>query len=587
MSRHAPQSTQAFLKVLKEEGELAEIDHPVSPDRVIPEIQRRIAGKPGPALLFRNVPGYRFMVATNLFGSQKRISLALGGQPSQHVKKIAQFMDSFPPDWSSVKKALPLAGRLLRSGRKRVKHAPVLQNRLESLKQIPALTSWPQDGGPFITLPLVYTQDPVSQKGNLGMYRVQIQNDHQAGMHIQIHRGGGNHYHRAEQLGLALPASVFVGGPPALTLAAVAPLPEDVPELAFASFLMNQRLALSPNPDFPELNLIAEADFCINGCIPPFKRAKEGPFGDHYGYYSLEHDYPFLEVSSIFFRSDAVYPATVVGRPPQEDHFIAIFLQEIFSPLFPLVMKGVKDVFAYEESGVHSLAAAIIKERYPKEAFTACMRILGEGQLSLTKVLLATEADLDPRNFRQILTHVLERCDFQKELHVFSNISQDTLDYTGPAVNQGSKAIFLGIGERKYTLNANLPPAPSFPDDINQALIYCPGVMVVKTPPYQDQPEQAKNLIGHPVFEGFRLIILHDDPPAAVSSDVSFIWNIFTRFEPAGDIWGAQEIIRNHIAFHAPLFLDCRLKPGYPEVLMADEETIRTVDQMWDKLNLT
>ena len=575
-----------FLDLLRREGELQDVRLPLSPNGVIPEIQRRTVALGGPALLFHQVEGSGFPVATNLFGSQKRIDLAFGGRPEQIIRDMVRLMEQMPPKslgqlWS-FKHLLPTLARI---GQKTRKKGPILGNKLSSLEQLPALTCWPEDGGPFITLPLVYTQHPVTGKGNLGMYRVQIQAPRQAGMHIQIHRGGGNHYHVAEERGEALPALVYVGGHPALTLAAVAPLPEDAPELAFASLLMGHKLEMVRQPALTTLPIPAHADFCLVGKIPPHRRAPEGPFGDHYGYYSLKHDYPYLEVEHIFYKDGAVWPATVVGRPPQEDHFIAIYLQDLFSPLFPVVMKGVRDVFAYEESGVHSLAGAIVQERYHKEAFSACLRVLGEGQLSLSKVLMATEADLDLRLFRPFLEHVVARCDFRTDLHIFANISLDTLDYTGPAINQGSKAVFLGLGEARFALETRAPASFSNAD-FGCARVFCPGVLVVKGPVYKPGGNDPERLLAQAEIEPFRLVFLHDDPESAVESDAAFLWHIFTRFEPAGDLYGRREIRRNHLAFEAPLVIDCRLKPGYPKVLEPDRETIREVDRIWDRLGI-
>ncbi|PIE02417.1 MAG: 4-hydroxybenzoate decarboxylase [Acidobacteria bacterium] len=584
MNRKAPRSTAEFLDILKKEGELKIIDVPLSPHLVIPEIQRRVVAENGPALLFTHVEGSRFQAATNLFGSPKRIALALGGDPIAHMKRLSRFIESLPPTWDAIKSFLPATGRILRSRKSKQRKANVLAGKISSLNELPALTSWPEDGGPFVTLPLVYTQDPETGKGNLGMYRVHIQTERQAGMHIQILRGGGNHYHKAELHNQPLPASVFIGGPPALTLAAVAPLPEDVPEIAFASFLMNKPIRTTENPLFPGHLLASDADFCITGLIPPHKRAPEGPFGDHYGYYSLQHPYPYMDVKAIYHRKDAIYPATVVGRPPQEDHFIAIFLQELFAPLFPIVMKGVEDVFAYEESGVHSLAGAIVKERYHKEAFTACMRILGEGQLSLTKVLFATEAKLNLKEFRQLFIHILERCDFQTDLHVLSNISLDSLDYTGPEINRGSKALFLGLGEKRFELVNSQPDKQTLPDWIFESTLYCPGVLVIRCAPYQADPQVGEKLTALEGLHAYRVVIIHDHPKDCTSSDVDFIWNVFTRFEPAGDIYARKDIRRNHIAYQAPLIIDCRMKPGYPSTLIADKETVAQVDRIWNDI---
>lgn len=578
---------RSFVDCLRSEGELVDIHLPLDPKLVIPEIQRRVVGLNGPALLFHNPKGGSFPVATNLFGSHKRIDLAFGAKPKQFVRNLVHIIENqLPPkslgDVWGMRGMLP---SLMKLGTKKRGTGPLIANDARSLDKLPALTSWPEDGGPFVTLPLVYTQDPKSHKGNLGMYRVQIHSKDKAGMHIQIHRGGGNHYHQAELLGQPLPAAVYIGGPPALIVAAIAPLPEDITELLFASLLIGKKLDMVKPPPSVAWPLIAEADFCIYGTIPPKERMLEGPFGDHYGYYSLAHDYPFLNVSHVFHRSDAIFPATVVGRPPQEDHYIAIYLQDLLSPVFPVVLKGVRDVFAFEESGVHSLAAALVKERYHREAFTACMRVLGEGQLSLSKVLMATEADLDLRDFRGLFLHILARCDFRTDLHIFSNISMDTLDYSGPAVNEGSKAIFLGLGDAKFHLEDQAPTSFSNARFSN-ARVFCPGALVVKGPAYKLGNDDPEALLAQEEIKPFRMVFLHDDPEAAAASPQDFLWHIFTRFEPAGDIYGQYEVKRLHLAFDAPLVVDCRMKPGYPDILEPLPETVEEVDAIWDQLGL-
>ena len=578
-------SLRDFIDVLRQEGELVDIHLPLSPHLVIPEIQRRVVKRKGPALLFHNVNGSPFPVATNLFGSQKRIDLAFGGRPEQVVRDLCHLIESLPPKPKDIWAKRSLLPKLLKVGLKNKKTGPLVQNEIDSLEKLPALHCWPEDGGPFVTLPLVYTQHPHTGKGNLGMYRVQIQGPRQAGMHIQIHRGGGNHYYAHEAENRGMPSAVIVGGHPALTISAVAPLPEDVPELAFASLMMGYKLDMIRNPQYADIPIPAEADFCIYGTVPPRERAPEGPFGDHYGYYSLKHDYPFMNVEKIYHRPDAIWPATVVGRPPQEDHYIAIYLQDIFSPLFPIVMKGVKDVFAYEESGVHSLAGAIVHERYYRESFTASMRVLGEGQLSLSKCLMTTDADLDLRNFKPFLQHIVARCDFRTDLHIISNISLDTLDYTGPAINKGSKALFLGVGEARFDLKENVPATFSN-TAFGDASLFCPGVMVVRGPAYEADPKAAEKLVAQKEIEGFRVVCLHDDPAAATKDDHAFLWHIFTRFEPAGDIYGKHEVKRYHFAFDAPIVIDCRIKPGYPKVLEPEADTVREVDEIWDKLGL-
>ena len=313
------------------------------------------------------------------------------------------------------------------------------------LDRLPAMTTWPEDGGPFITLPLVYTQHPDGRGSNLGMYRLHVHDDRSTGMHWQIGKGGGFHYQVAEGRNQALPATVFLGGPPALILSAIAPLPENVPELMLASLIAGERLKVVPG-DWPH-PLIANAEFALIGEVAPRVRRPEGPFGDHYGYYSLQHDYPVFTVRTLARRRDAMFPATVVGKPRQEDFFIGDLLQELLSPLFPLVMPAVQQLWSYGETGYHALAAAVVRQRYAREAMASAFRILGEGQLSLTKFLLVTDQAVDLKDFPATLEHILARTHPETDLYVFSNLSMDTLDYSGPEVNKGSKGVWLGLGD--------------------------------------------------------------------------------------------------------------------------------------------
>ncbi len=237
-----------------------------------------------------------------------------------------------------------------------------------------------------------------------------------------------------------------------MILAAIAPLPEDVPELVLASLLAGEKLKLTKNPLVAGIDWLPKRSLRLVGKAPPHKRQPEGPFGDHYGYYSLQHDYPVFEVDAVFHRRDAIYPATVVGKPRQEDFFIGDYLQQLLSPLFPLVMPGVRDLWTYGETGFHSLCAAVVQERYGREALVSGFRILGEGQLSLTKFLMLTDTPQDLHDFPRLLEHILARFNPQTDLFVISNVSMDTLDYTSGKVNEGSKAIMLGLGEAKRDL---------------------------------------------------------------------------------------------------------------------------------------
>jgi UbiD family decarboxylase len=446
------------------------------------------------------------------------------------------------------------------------------------LDRLPVLTCWPEDGGPFITLPLVYTTHPDRRGHNLGMYRMQVHSERTTGMHWQIGKGGGYHYAVAEARGQRLPATVFLGGPPAMILAAVAPLPENVPELLLASLIAGERLPQvhghGPHP------LLATAEFALIGEVPPHVRQPEGPFGDHYGYYSLQHDYPVFEVQRIAHRADAIFPATVVGKPRQEDFFVGDLLQDLLSPLFPLVMPAVERLWSYGETGYHSLAAAVVKQRYEREAMASAFRILGEGQLSLTKFLLLTDRYVDVRDFRKTLEHILARTNPETDLYVFSNLSMDTLDYTGPAVNEGSKGVWLGLGDPVRELPRQFHGAA--PAGVTDVRVFCGGCLVVGAPAHAAEPAAATRLAGEVAFRDWPLVILTDQPARAAASPMNFLWTTFTRFEPAADIHAAERrIVRNHIAYRGPIVIDARLKPGFPKELTCREDIAQLVTRRW------
>ncbi len=571
---------RAYLEVLKKEDEIIYIDTPVDPCLEIAEIHRRVIEKGGPALFFRNVQGSTFPVVTNLFGTERRIDLAFGKRPVRFVNDTVKFAERIlPPDMHKLWSGKGLFMQGLRIGTKKAKNPAILENlqRPPRLTELPMLTSWHSDGGAFVTLPLVYTEHPEGKGHNLGMYRIHRYDDSTTGIHWQIHKGGGYHYSAAEERNEPLPVSLFIGGPPALILSAIAPVPEDVPELILASLLLGKRLDMADDP-LGGHPLVADAEFAIKGEVPPFERRPEGPFGDHFGYNSLQHDYPVFNVNRLYHRRDAIYPATVVGRPRQEDYYIGDYLQDLLSPLFPLVMKGVRQLKTFGETGFHSLAAAKVTNRYPREAFAAAMRILGEGQLSLTKFLIITDGEIDIADFKLLWKHVLERVNWQTDLFVFDNVSQDTLDYTGPAVNKGSKAVLIGLGKepvRKlhHEFKGNLP------DGCDKPKVFLPGTLVLQSRSYESDPELGGKVAGHEGLEAWPVILLVDDSRAATESMKEFLWTFFTRFEPAGDIYGNKpESRRFHTRLKEPVVFDCRMKPWYPPVLEVDQKTKKMVD---------
>jgi len=399
------------------------------------------------------------------------------------------------------------------------------------------------------------------------------------GMHWQIGKGGGFHHARATARGEDLPATVFLGGPPALILAAIAPLPENVPELILASLLAGRRVRRCGGPGSHPL--LADAEFAFSGSVPPEERRPEGPFGDHYGYYSLRHDYPVFHIEHLSHRRDAIYPATVVGKPRQEDFFIGDLLQELLAPLFPLVMPAVASLWSYGETGYHSLAAAVVRQRYRREAMASAFRILGEGQLSLTKFLLVTDRPVDLKDFPRTLEHILERTRPETDLYVFSNVSMDTLDYTGPEVNLGSKGVLLGLGDPVRRLPGEFS-ASELAAGVGEVRPFCRGCLVVGGPGYEEEPDAPSRIAAHPAFADWPLVVLTDEPIRATASPMNFLWTTFTRFEPAADVHAARiEVKRHHLSYTPPIVIDARMKPPYPDELFCDPETAELVTRRW------
>lgn len=582
---------RSFIDQLRRDNSLVTVEAQVDPYLEVAEIHRRVIAAGGPALLFTNVRGARFRLITNLFGTARRAEMAFGDRPLRLIRRVAHLAETLlPPTPAKLWDARDVVMEVLKVGTRRVSTSPVVERVTSDVRldHLPVITCWPEDGGPFITLPLVFTTHPdraghppshgSGGAGNLGMYRMQVYDQRSTGMHWQIGKGGGFHYAVAEVRGQGLPATVFLGGPPASILAAVAPLPENVPELMLASLIAGQRL--------PQIHgygahpLIATAEFALIGEVPARLRHPEGPFGDHYGYYSLQHDYPVFQVQRMAHRSDAIYPATVVGKPRQEDFFIGDLLQDLLSPLFPLVMPAVERLWSYGETGYHSLAAAVVKQRYKREAMASAFRILGEGQLSLTKFLLVTDRHVDVKNFRATLEHVLARTQTETDLYVLSNLSMDTLDYTGPVVNEGSKGVWLGLGDpvRELPRQFRGGIASGFGD----VRVFCGGCLVVGGPFYSSEPDAAARLAGDPALAEWPLVVLTDEPARAARSVMNFLWTTFTRFEPAADVHAAdRRIVRNHIAYRSPIVIDARLKPGFPKELEPREDTAALVTKRW------
>ncbi len=575
---------RSFLNVLRREGELIEIDASVDPDLEAAEVHRRCIAAGGPALLFQNIKGSPWPCVTNLFGTQRRVELAFGKRPLELVERLAEVPHTLlPPSLGKLWQHRDLLGSLLKVGRKRVSRAPGLAMRdcPPGLNRLPLLRTWKHDGGAFVTLPLVYTEHPDGLGSNLGMYRVQRFSDNTAGLHMQIGKGGGYHLAAYEERNLAMPVAVHIGGPPAMILSAIAPLPENVPEVLLCSLLMGKRLRTAHSEHSP-LPLVADSEFILVGEVQPHVRHPEGPFGDHYGYYSLQHDYPLIQAKALLHRKDPILTATVVGKPRQEDFFLGDYLQELLLPLAKVAMPQVRDLWSYGETGYHSLAAAVVRERYGREAMQSAFRILGEGQLSLTKFLLLTDQPVDLKNFRQTLEHVLARCRFASDLYVFGSLSMDTLDYAGPEVNKGSKGVMLGLGDPVRDLPTEFTGV--LPPPFEKAIVFCPGCLVVQGPDFASDRNAAAVLARLPAMKDWPLVVLVDNAAQAARSTVNFLWTTFTRFEPAADIHANKlELVRSQPSYTPPIVIDSRMKPGYPEELFCDPDTAALVSKRWSQ----
>jgi 4-hydroxy-3-polyprenylbenzoate decarboxylase len=588
---------------LERTGQLIRIDHELDPNLEIAEIQRRVYLANGPALYFSRVKGCRFPMVSNLFGTMERTRF-LFRDTLEKVRKLVEL--KLDPSqlgkrpfryWNVPFIALTMLPKYVRSG-------PILEATCQ-LSDLPQLKCWPNDGGAFVTLPAVYTEDtehPGWKKSNLGMYRVQISGndylpDREVGLHYQIHRGIGVHHSIAVKRGQKLRVQIWIGGPPSLPLSAVMPLPEGLSELMFAGALGGRRLRLVQPKDSQgnrHLPMPAEADFCIVGTIDPSKTKPEGPFGDHLGYYSLAHEFPYLEVEKVYHRKNAIWPFTVVGRPPQEDTSFGEIIHEITGPIIPTVLPGVKAVNAVDAAGVHPLLLAIGSERYvpyaskrkPQELLTIANAILGQGQLSLAKYLLIVAHEdnptLDIHDIQAFLQHLLERVDWRTDLHFQTQTTIDTLDYSGQGFNLGSKVVIAAAGPVKRELKT-AHDSFQLPDGFRNIEVVMPGVLAIEAKRYELAllPLQEYLREHQSRLEGFPLIILVDDARFASQSLNNFLWITFTRSNPATDIHGVGEYTRDkHWGCTGPLLIDARVKPHHAPPCLEDPAITRRVDAL-------
>lgn len=594
---------------LEKHGHLLRCEAAVDAHLEVAEIQRRVYANGGPALLFTNVTHSPFPMVSNLFGSLERTRfmfrdtwervrrlIAWKAEPAAAIARPWQIPGVLRTAWTTLPKN--------RRG------GAVLQHEV-SVDQLPQLVSWPDDGGAFVTLPQVYTEQPGKsgwQHSNLGMYRIQLSGgvyepNREIGLHYQIHRGIGVHHSAARGRNEQLPVSVFVGGTPAMTLAAVMPLPEGLSELIFAGALAGHRIPLVRRPGLSPA--YADADFCIRGSIDPTRTLPEGPFGDHLGYYSLVHDFPVLKVDHVNHRSDAIWPFTVVGRPPQEDTSFGAIIHELTGPMIPKVLPGVRHVHAVDATGVHPLLLAIGSERYtpysdstaPQEMLTQANAILGQGQMSLAKFLfIVNEADgpdLKITDIAAYFEHLLRRVDWRRDLHFQTNTTIDTLDYSGSGINRGSKLVIAAAGKPIRELPTQLPARLQLPDGFQDPHICLPGVLAITGPAAKDlsgDGESQKDLAvarfadrfqADDVLCQFPLITIVDDAAMTARTLNNFLWTVFTRSNPAPDVYGIESTtLDKHWGCAGSIVIDARTKPHHAPPLIEDENVSKRIDAL-------
>lgn len=589
---------------LERHGHLIRIKREVDPYLEMAAIHMRVYDAQGPALLFENVKGSPFPAVSNLFGTLDRsrfmfrdtldkikVLVAMKSDPMQAIKHPFRHAHVAATAFS----ALPW---------RKKSDAPILYGTTH-ISQLPQIVNWPMDGGPFVTMPQVYTEDlskPGVMHANLGMYRIQMAGndyiqDQEIGLHYQLHRGIGIHQTKANAQGQPLKVSIFVGGPPSHALAAVMPLPEGLSELTFAGALGNRRFRYFYDEE--GFCISADADFVITGTVYPGENKPEGPFGDHLGYYSLVHPFPLMHVHKVYHRKDPLWSFTVVGRPPQEDTSFGALIHEITGSAIPQEINGLHAVHAVDAAGVHPLLFAIGSERYtpylktdrPQEILTIANQILGKNQLSLAKYLFIAAHEDDPQlNIHDVaafLRHMLERIDFKRDLHFHTQTTIDTLDYSGDGLNAGSKVVFAAAGNKKRELAAELPGGWTLPRPFHAFKMALPGILAVEAMPFENYRLESERIEAwcHELreldFSGIPLLILCDDVAFTSANVNNLVWVTFTRSNPSHDVYGVGSFIQyKHWGCKGPLIIDARKKPHHAPELIKDREVEKRIDAL-------
>jgi len=586
-----------FIAACEARGDVKRVTREVDWRHEVTEIACREARAQGPLLLFENVRGARFPLAVNVLAATRRIEWALGRTPRAVGAEIEEIFHALPPRGLSDLWGLRRhAGRVLASRPSRLGAGPAQEHALgPDLAPLPILQLWPDDGGRFVTFPLVFTEDPITAKRNLGLYRMHVYDARTTGMHWQIGKGGGFHYHRAEQRGEPLEVAVAIGADPATLLAGVAPLPEGIDELAFAGFLRGRPTRLARARTL-RMSVPADAEFVIEGHVPPGERRTEGPFGDHFGHYSHAAPFPVLHVSQVTHRTRPVFQASVVGKPPQEDKFMGEAVQDMFTGVLKVIHPEIVDLWAYFEAGFHNLLVVAVENRYAKEGMKTALGLMGTGQLSLTKLIVLVDGDVDPRDRRAVFEAIARHFDPAEDLLLVPGVPLDTLDFTSGRMNLGSKMVLDAqsharpVGSSGGSATATRPaaePLATVPDPrtfeprVRAWRLAWGGLLVVQVE--GEGRTVVESLVRRPEYADVRLLAAVS-PDVPLDDDEMLLWGVFTRFDCARDSVPATTETRGAwTVCRGPLGLDATWKDGYPRPVENLSEVVAAVDGWWGR----
>lgn len=598
-------SLEACLIDLEKNGQLIRIKEEVDPYLEMAAIHLRVHEAKGPALLFERVKGTRYRAASNIFGTLERSRFIF-----RDTYALVQQLIELKND---PLKALKNPFRNIKTGFAALKALPkkINTHSFEEIRisDLPLIHHWPMDGGAFVTLPQVYSEDmnhPGIMQSNLGMYRIQLNGnkyvpDQEIGLHYQLHRGIGIHQTIANNKGLPLKVSCFVGGPPAHTLSAVMPLPEGISEMTFAGVLGGRRFRYLYDNNGNALS--TDADFVLTGEVYPHENKPEGPFGDHLGYYSLKHPFPLMRVHKVYARKNAIWPFTVVGRPPQEDTSFGALIHDLTGSAIPKEIPGVKEVHAVDAAGVHPLLLAIGSERYtpyaptkqPAELLTIANHILGTGQLSLAKFLFITADDthqLKTHPVQDYLKFIWERIDLRRDLHFYTNTTIDTLDYSGSGLNSGSKLVLAAYGDPIRTLSTQIPVVLQELQNFENPKLCMPGVIALQSKTFtsyaaaKEEMEQLNQMLKEHLgqLKGVVQIIVCDNSNFTAATMNNYLWISYTRCNPSHDIYGIDSFTEyKHWGYNGPMIQDARIKPHHAPVLEKDPQTEKKIGRFFMK----